>query len=89
MQALHYGNTRVGTMHAIKEICYLCHSPKLGPAKAMLIEGFDCKVKVMSCLSLSSRLCIYAQSLVIRRAITHVLFTAIPTIGGGYGPRYC
>ena len=24
-------------MHAIKEVCYFYHSPKFGPAKAMLI----------------------------------------------------
>ena len=42
MQVLHYGNTRFGTndclCNAIKEVCYLCHSPKLGPARSMLIE---------------------------------------------------
>ena len=42
MQVPHYSNTRFGTKdylcNAIKEICYLYHSPKRGPARSMLIE---------------------------------------------------
>ena len=45
MQVFYYGNTGFGTEDLLcmllKGVCYLYHSPKNGPDRSMLIEGFD------------------------------------------------